>query len=362
MSYSTLSLTDSTVSSTPTLRLDSLQTHHTQALVNVVSSSLYDTPLPTHTLASALFELRRHLESPLSFAHSHPATETNAAQVLEHILLCWVCARAAQADMQNYAPQKTIPTADALFDKYADISADAVSEAIQCTSYLATMGPGIGAVARTSIPASLVLVLGFSDTHGVLTSALRTLTKLCTKHSIKRARAGARWEAETGLYAVMDAFTRGKEALQLRCRFDTLANTAFQYVSEVAAAPRQKTTALRPQSSLSSLDNYSRCISAASSYVSFTHESVQVVQAERVVASALALVNALIEAHSERESRLRLRKELLDTALYKCIKILEEPELDDTRAYEEARKFRRAYARDIKDCDTQTNLPSPSSQ
>ncbi|KAJ2856998.1 hypothetical protein FB639_006041, partial [Coemansia asiatica] len=201
MSYSSLSSTNSSNSSTSTLYLDSLRTHHTQALVNIVSSNLHCTPINAEALLTSLIELRRHLESPLSCAHSHPATETNAAEVLEHILLCWVCARAAQTDAQNHDVNKAVQTIDQNFDKYAEIPVAAISEAIQCTSYLATMSVGIAAVAKTSIPASLALTLGFVDDHCTLTNAFRALTKLCTKHSVKRPMAGARWESDTGIYA-----------------------------------------------------------------------------------------------------------------------------------------------------------------
>ncbi|KAJ2464475.1 hypothetical protein GGI02_004982, partial [Coemansia sp. RSA 2322] len=145
MSYSVASLTDSIASSTQTLELDSLQAHHTQALVNIVSSCLYSTPIDATALKRSLVELRRHLESPRSFMYSHPAIETSAVKVIEHIMLCWVCARAAQADAQNYRMESMVKTIDGRFDKYADLPKHIIYEAIQCASYLATMSAGTAA-------------------------------------------------------------------------------------------------------------------------------------------------------------------------------------------------------------------------
>ncbi|KAJ2225649.1 hypothetical protein H4R99_007146 [Coemansia sp. RSA 1722] len=353
MVYSSLSSTNSSNSSTSTLYLDSLRTHHTQALVNVVSSNLHPTPINANALLTSLIELRRHLESPLSCAHSHPATETNAAEVLEHILLCWVCARAAQTDVQNYDIEKTVPTADRAYDKYAEIPVTAISEAIQCTSYLATMSVGIAAVAKTSIPASLTLALGFVDDHSTLTNAFRALTKLCTKHSVKRPIAGARWESDTGIYSVVDAFSRAQSALGLRNRFDTLANAAFSYTSELVTADILLPASVSTTSaSISSMSSRSTLDSLDS--VCLSQESRQRgIWAERLVTSALGLVNALVGAHTAVDARLRLRKELLDTALYKCFKLLEQPEFELSRAFKETRRFRRAYAADIRQCDPQ---------
>ncbi|KAJ2377135.1 hypothetical protein IW150_001561 [Coemansia sp. RSA 2607] len=336
------------------LYLDNLQTHHTQALVNITSSYLHQDPIDTPALTKSLIELRRHLESPLRCTHRHPATETNAVEVLEHILLCWVCARAAQTDAQNYSVDKTVSTADGLYDKYAKIQICAVSEVVQCTSYLATASVGIAAVAKTSIPSSLTLSLGFVDDHNMLTNTFRALTKLCTKHSVRRPKAGGRWESETGIYSVLDAFTRAKSALGLRNRFDTLANAAFAFVIEMeptinrlpSPSLSESNRSIGSLRSTSSLSTYSQ-----SSYLSYQPGSL----AERVVTSALVLVNALVEAHANSEARLRLRKELLDTALYKCMKLLEEPEFEHTRAFRETRVFRRAYACDIKECDPQTS-------
>ncbi|KAJ2057402.1 hypothetical protein GGI17_005655 [Coemansia sp. S146] len=352
MSYSTASLTDSIASSTQTLKLDSLRAHHTQALVNIVSSCLYPTPIDAVALKRSLVELRRHLESPLSCAQSHPATETNAVEIIEHIMLCWVCARAAQADAQNYSMKNIVKTSDGRFDKYADLPEQIISEAIQCTSYLATMSVGIAAVAKTSLPTSLSLALGFSHCPMVLTYTFRTLTKLCTKHSVKRAKADGRWESEMGIYSVLDAFTSAQSALGLRNRFDSLAHAAFSFATDslthLAADP--------PHS-----DSDSICTDTTreekrfdlSLFPSVKLPSVRV--EERALISALSLVNALINAHDTVEARLRMRRELLDTPLYQCMKLLEVPEFEPTLAYYEARRFRRAYASDIKACDPQTS-------
>ncbi|KAJ2361639.1 hypothetical protein H4S01_005177, partial [Coemansia sp. RSA 2610] len=122
MSYSTLGGSQSTISSDNVPGgLDKLRIHHTQALVNAVSAALYPDAIDTAQLYGALVELRRHLESPLAAMHAHPVTETNAAEVAEHILLCWVCARASQADAQNYSLETIVETVDRRFDKYAGI-------------------------------------------------------------------------------------------------------------------------------------------------------------------------------------------------------------------------------------------------
>ncbi|KAJ2790581.1 hypothetical protein GGI18_001707 [Coemansia linderi] len=346
MSYSSASLTESIASSTQTLELDSLRAHHTQALVNIVSSCLYPTPIDAAALKRSLTELRRHLESPLSCAQSHPATETNAVEIIEHIILCWVCARASQADAQNYSMKHIVNTNDGRFDKYADIPEQTISEAIQCTSYLATMSVGIAAVAKTSLPTSISLLLGFSSCPVVLTYAFRTLTKLCSKHSVKRAKADGRWESETGIYSVLDAFTSAQSALGLRNRFDSLAHAAFVFVTD-------SLTHLN-DSSLYDSDRTDQTIEklGLASLPSTKLPTVRV--EERALISALSLVNALINAHDTVEDRLRMRRELLDTPLYQCLKLLEVPEMEPTLAYYEARRFRRAYASDIRDFDPQT--------
>ncbi|KAJ2908171.1 hypothetical protein GGI21_003153 [Coemansia aciculifera] len=353
MSFSTASLSESIASSTLTLELDSLRAHHTQALVNIVSSCLYPTPIDAAALKRSLIELRRHLESPLSCAQSHPATETNAVEIIEHIMLCWVCARAGQADAQNYSTKAIVKTKDGRFDKYADLPEHIISEVIQCTSYLATMSVGIAAVAKTSLPTSLSLLLGFSTCPTVLTYAFRTLTKLCTKHSVKRVKADGRWEPEMGIYSVLDAFTSAQSALGLRNRFDSLAQAAFTFaadtVTHLAAASSSEPTQSLNDSQTSSEKRFGL---SPSFFPSMKLPRVRV--EERALISALSLVNALIDAHDTVEARLRMRRELLDTPLYQCMKLLEEPEFEPTLAYYEARRFRRAYASDIKDCDPQT--------
>ncbi|KAJ2582189.1 hypothetical protein GGH95_001670 [Coemansia sp. RSA 1836] len=369
MSYSTASLPDSIASSTQTLELDSLRAHHTQALVNIVSSCLYPTPIDAAALKRSLAELRRHLESPLSCAQSHPATETNAVEVIEHIMLCWVCARAAQADAQNYSMKRIVKTNDGRFDKYADLPEQIISEVIQCTSYLATMSVGIAAVAKTSLPTSLALLLSFSHCPTVLTYAFRTLTKLCTKHSVKRAKADGRWESEMGIYSVLDAFTSAQSALGLRNRFDSLAQAAFTLaadtVTHLAAISNQTPRPPSPPQSESGTFSTSQTSSenvfglSPSFFPSMKLPRVRV--EERALISALSLVNALIGAHDTVEARLRMRRELLDTPLYQCMKLLEEPEFEPTLACYEARRFRRAYASDIKACDPQEPATATSS-
>ncbi|KAJ2005179.1 hypothetical protein GGI04_002348 [Coemansia thaxteri] len=364
MSYSVASLTDSIASSTQTLELDSLQAHHTQALVNIVSSCLYSTPIDATALKRSLVELRRHLESPRSFMYSHPAIETSAVKVIEHIMLCWVCARAAQADAQNYRMESMVKTIDGRFDKYADLPKHIIYEAIQCASYLATMSAGTAAVAKTSLPTSLSLTLGFSDDPVVLTYAFRTLTKLCTKHSVKRAKADGRWESEMGVYAVLDAFTSAQTALGLRNRFDALANAAFTFAADSAAhltsTPEQARTPILSQHECSSVASDSSSRRSSCQSLSFHHAgSIPSVRPEeRALVSALSLVNALISAHDKAEARLRMRRELLDTSLYQCIKLLEEPEFEPTMSSYEARRFRRAYASDIEACDPQISATS----
>ncbi|KAI9503819.1 hypothetical protein BX070DRAFT_252402 [Coemansia spiralis] len=346
---STLSGTESTISSSsPTLLLDNLRTHHTQALVNVVSSTLYPTPVDVAALMAALTELRRHFESPLSYINAHPAAKTNAIEVLEHILICWVCARASQADAQNYSLESFVATADGRFDKYAVIPVDAAAETVQCISYLATMSVGIAAVARTSIPASLVLAISFADDRKTQTAIFRTLTKLCTKHSVRRVKAGGQWESDAGIYGVMDAFSRTKTALRLRNRFDALGNAAFTFVSDIASTGQSP--ARLPTPPLSESSHNTGCSESQSCFTP-TDSSHQL--SDRAATSALAFVNAVVDAHSTVEARLRVRKELLDTPLYQCFKLLEEPELAMTRAYQETRRFRRAYGNDIKTCNPQ---------
>ncbi|KAJ2777038.1 hypothetical protein H4R18_005354 [Coemansia javaensis] len=323
--------------SSQALPLDSLRVHHTQALVNIVDRALDPDPIDAARLGAALVELRRHLESPRSSAHGHPATETSAAAVAERLLLCWVCARAAQADAHNYDMNRVVETADRQLDRFAAIPEAVVSEAIQCVSYLATMGVGAAAVARTSIPVSLVLALALTGSAGVHTCALRALTKLCTKHSVRRVRAGARWEAETGLHAVLDALARAQAALGLRSRFDPVANQAHSFAAEVAAAAALPTPPPQPQPQPQPGPEPRAA-------------------AERAVASALAFVNALVDAHPTAPERLRVRKDLLDTPLCDAMQMLDGPSVDCPRAAAEMRHFRRAYRDDIRACDPQHGL------
>ncbi|KAJ1838153.1 hypothetical protein LPJ70_005578 [Coemansia sp. RSA 2708] len=336
MSYSTLGGSQSTISSDNVPGgLDKLRMHHTQALVNAVSAALYPDAIDTAQLYGALVELRRHLESPLAAMHAHPVTETNAAEVAEHILLCWVCARASQADAQNYSLETIVETVDRRFDKYAGIPEQSVSETIQCVSYLATMGVGVAAVAQTSIPASLVLLLSFAECPDVYTSAFRTLAKLCTKHSVRRAQADGRWESESGRHAVLDAFTRAQTALRLRNRFDSVATCLFALVSELASA------------------HYAYKLTPQSTKAADGSTPQRVDRAERAVTSALAFTNALVEAHSSADGRLRMRQELLDTALHRSLTLLDGPEFESSRIRMEIRRFRRAYADDIRARDPQ---------
>ncbi|KAJ1906091.1 hypothetical protein LPJ81_001545 [Coemansia sp. IMI 209127] len=346
---STPSRCGSSVSLEPTLLLDNLRTHHTQALVNVVSSTLYATPINVPALDAALKELRRHLESPLSYVNAHPAAKTNATEVLEHIVVCWVCAQASQADAQNYSLATVVETSDGRFDKYAKVPENTAMEAIQCISYLATMSVGTAAVARTSIPTSLVLAIGFTQSQAMLTAVFRTLTKLCTKHSVRRAKADGRWESDAGIYAVMDAFSRAMDALGLRNHFDTLGNAAFAFASEFACVsfPPQ-----HPHSPFKE-NSHNKSDLQAEETSRVQHRAIKMSRgqgtlSDRTVACALALVNAIVEAHGTAEERLRVRKDMLDTPLYKCLKLLEEPELACSKAQHEARRFRRAYGADIR--------------
>ncbi|KAJ2771267.1 hypothetical protein IWQ57_002292 [Coemansia nantahalensis] len=332
------------------LPLDSLRVHHTQALVNIVDSALQPDPLDAARLLSSLAGLRRHLESPRSCMHGHPATETSAVAVAERVLFCWVCARAGQADAQAYGGRDPGMVVDSRFGRYADVSEEAVSETIQSISYMATMGVGAAAVAQTSIPISLVLVLGFTDSAEVHTCALRALTKLCTKHSIRRARAGARWKTETGLYAVLDALSRAQAALGLRNRFDAVANGTHSFAVAIAATASLPT----PPPSAQEVDPGtchigSRCASTVPAAAP---------AAERPVASALAFVNALVDAHATADERLRIRKELLDTPLCEAMRLVEDLAAECPRAVAETRRFRRAYSHDIHSCDTRAQRSS----
>ncbi|KAJ2798541.1 hypothetical protein H4R20_004783, partial [Coemansia guatemalensis] len=121
-------------------------------------------------------------------------------------------------------------------------------------------------------------------------------------------------------------------ALRLRNRFDSVANAAYSAASEMSNDAGLST----PPSS----DNG-------------RSSSIKSRAAERVVVSALSFVNALVEAHTNAEDRLRIRKEILDTPLYQTMKLLEEAEFDSSRAFTETRRFRRAYTDDIKACDPQ---------
>ncbi|KAJ2478526.1 hypothetical protein IWW56_003654, partial [Coemansia sp. RSA 2131] len=280
--------------------------NHTQALVNAVSTALYPDPTDSAKLSGALIELRRHLESPLSLVTRHPVTETNVVDVMAHILLCWVCARASQADAQNYKVETVVETGDKRFDKYAGIPEEIVSEAILCILCLATMGVGVMAVAETSIPASLVLLLSFSDSPCMYTHVFCLLTKLCAKHSVRRAIVDSRWESETGFYAILNGFTRAQTALRLRNRFDSVANCLFALVSDLA------------------------CKLMAHEAIAGKSTAISVDHMEKAVISGLAFVNAFIEAHSSSTDRLRVRSELLDTALYQSMKLLEAPEFEQS--------------------------------
>ncbi|KAJ1662296.1 hypothetical protein IW140_005998 [Coemansia sp. RSA 1813] len=339
---------DSSVSSTPTLHLDNLRTHHTQALVNVVSSTLYSTPIDVPALELALKALRRHLESPQNYTNAHPAAKTNAIEVLEHIVVCWVCAQASQADAQNYSLASVVETDDGQFDKYAEIPEKTAMEAVQCVSYLVTMSVGTAAVARTSIPTSLVLSICFIHNPTMLTAVFRTLTKLCTKHSVRRAKADGRWESETGIYAVMDAFSRAMDALTLRNRFDTLGNSAFAFASDFACLEFPQHQQQAPLRENSHKEGDPRVETVSIQNRAKNHSNDQAALSDRTVACALALANAIVEAHGAADERLRVRKELLDTPLYRCLKLLEEPELAGSKAHHEAKRFRHTYGEDIR--------------
>ncbi|KAJ2817507.1 hypothetical protein FBU31_006203 [Coemansia sp. 'formosensis'] len=213
------------------------------------------------------------------------------------------------------------------------------------------MGVGIAAVAKTSLPTSLSLLLGFSHCPVVLTYAFRTLTKLCTKHSVKRAKADGRWESEMGIYSVLDAFTSAQSALGLRNRFDSLAHAAFAFA---AGAVTHLATDSPPGDSDSVCSDQTREEKRFDRTIFPSIKLATVRVEERALISAISLVNALINAHDTVEARLRMRRELLDTPLYQCMKLLEVPEFEPTLVYYEARRFRRAYASDIKACDPQT--------
>ncbi|KAJ2495369.1 hypothetical protein GGH96_006402, partial [Coemansia sp. RSA 1972] len=211
---------------------------------------------------------------------------------------------ASQADAQNYKVETAVETGDKRFDKYAGIPEQIISEAILCIQCLATVGVGVTAVAETSIPASLVLLLSFSDNSRMYTHVFCLLTKLCAKHSVMRAMADSRWGSETGFYAILNGFTRAKTALRLRNRFDSVANCLFALVSDLAYK-------LTPP----------EAIAGRSTAISVDHM-------EKAVISGLAFVNAFIKAHRSVTDRLRVRNELLDTALYQLMKLLEAPEFE----------------------------------
>ncbi|KAJ2173053.1 hypothetical protein GGH16_002028 [Coemansia sp. RSA 560] len=247
---------------------------------------------------------------------------------MARILLCWVCARASQADAQNYRVETAVETGDKRFDKYAGISEQIISEAILCILCLSTVGVGVAAVAETSIPASLVLLLSFSDSSCMHTHVFCLLRKLCAKHSVRRAMADSRWKSETGFYAILNGFTRAQTALRLRNRFDSVANCLFALVSDMAYK-------LMPH----------EAIEGRSTAISGDHM-------EKAVVSGLAFVNAFIEAHSSATDRLRVRNEFLDTALYQSMKLLEAPEFEHSMVNSETRRFRRAYSNDISMCNS----------
>ncbi|KAJ2673027.1 hypothetical protein IWW42_002579 [Coemansia sp. RSA 1085] len=296
--------------------------HLTQALINVVSNVLHADTIDTIQLINALVELRRHLESPhSSFMHVHPATETNIVEVIERILLCWVCARASQTDAQNYRFEKIVETKDKRFDKYAGIPEQAICETVQCISYLATASAGVAAVSQSSIATSLALLIAFTDNLNIITYTLRALTKLCTKHSVKRAKADGRWESKTGMHAVLHALTCAQTALRLRNRFDTISNCLFLLVSELAASLHYKS---------SELSSHNRSFESPTPFASKTHTGL--------------------------EDRLRIRKEMLDTALYLSIKLLEELEHGSDLSYE-IKRFRRSYIDDIESYEPFSSKP-----
>ncbi|KAJ2557005.1 hypothetical protein GGH12_006256, partial [Coemansia sp. RSA 1822] len=168
------------------------------------------------------------------------------------------------------------------------------------------MGVGVMAVAETSIPASLVLLLSFSDSPCMYTHVFCLLTKLCAKHSVRRAIADSRWESEIGFYAILNGFTRAQTALRLRNRFDSVANCLFALVSDLA------------------------CKLMAHEAIAGKSTAISVDHMEKAVINGLAFVNAFIEAHSSAIDRLRVRSELLDTALYQSMKLLEAPEFEQS--------------------------------
>ncbi|KAJ1930501.1 hypothetical protein FBU59_006965, partial [Linderina macrospora] len=302
-------------------QLDTLRLRHTQTLVNAVSTTLYSNPIDTTLFSQSLVELRRHLESQLSATPAYdPATTTNAIEVLEHILFCWICARAAYADQQHSGDESGAMR----FAKYAYIPESSILEAIQCTLCLATTPAGVVAVAKSSIPASLALSTSFVDMPTVHVVAFRALARLCTRHA-----------ADIGVMSVLDAFTRARSALQLHNRFDTLANASFAFAMDFTTAVQAPMT---PPSSASSVSD--------SEYEGCKMSNTRL--AERVLTSALTLVNAMVDAHLDVEQRLMLRRELLGTSLYKCLKMLEEPCFENSLAVAEARRFRLTYASDIR--------------
>ncbi|ORX69419.1 hypothetical protein DL89DRAFT_267648 [Linderina pennispora] len=302
-------------------QLDTLRTNHTQSLVNAVSTKLYANPIDTTLLSQSLVELRRHLESQLSVAPANdPATATNAIEVLEHILFCWICARAAYADRQHSGDE----SGSMRFAKYSYIPESCILETIQSTLCLAMSPAGVMAVAKSSIPASLALSTSFVDMPSIHVVAFRVLARLCTRQA-----------ADAGVSSVLDAFTRARNALQLRNRFDTLANASFAFAMDFVTAVQAPMT---PPSSASTASD--------SEYDECKMPSTRL--AERVLTSALVLINAMVDAHLDVERRLSLRRELLGTSLYKCLKVLEEPCFDHSLAVAEARRFRLTYASDIR--------------
>ncbi|KAJ1740051.1 hypothetical protein LPJ68_004125 [Coemansia sp. RSA 1086] len=323
--------------------------HLTQALINVVSNVLHADTIDTIQLINALVELRRHLESPhSSFMHVHPATETNIVEVIERILLCWVCARASQTDAQNYRFEKIVETKDKRFDKYAGIPEQAICETVQCISYLATASAGVAAVSQSSIATSLALLIAFTDNLNIITYTLRALTKLCTKHSVKRAKADGRWESKTGMHAVLHALTCAQTALRLRNRFDTISNCLFLLVSELAASLHYKS---------SELSSHNRSFESPTPFASKSGSTPTTVNLmKRTIKSLLNFFNTLIEAHTGLEDRLRIRKEMLDTALYLSIKLLEELEHGSDLSYE-IKRFRRSYIDDIESYEPFSSKP-----
>lgn len=332
-----------------TLELDCLQTRHTQVLVNIVSSALYSKPLDNRLLKRSLLDLCHHLDACSSYNivnnQSHCPTATNIIEVLEHILICWVCARAEQEDNQNYSLKGMVVVApDSRFDKYADIPVETISAVALCISNVTRIEAGIIQVAKSSIPSSLALALNFSDNPKLLTSVFRTLTTLCTKRSGKKLIVGGcRWHPYIGLSALLEAFTQAQNALRQRNRFDGLANVAFTLAMELVPLDtrlRNHPTGSDPKSINSSFASL------------FIPKCVPTTDAkERTLISALSLINVIADAYIDAKLRLKVRGELLDTPLYQCLKLLENPAFDSSIASYEARKFRRAYSQDIRKCD-----------